>query len=66
MINPVVYPIIHIIITRYKEPDISQLLSPFLDNKNIIIYIYNKGNDIPIGIPANAKNIHIIDKIFNR
>jgi uncharacterized protein YggT (Ycf19 family) len=61
MINPVVYPIIHIIITRYKEPDISQLLSPFLDNKNIIIYIYNKGNDIPIGIPANAKNIHIID-----
>ena len=51
---------IHILITRYKETDISILLRPFINKKNITVFIYNKGNDIPLGIPSNTKNLKII------
>jgi len=54
-------PIIHIILTRYKENDISKLLIPFVNKKNIIIYIFNKEKDKPNGIPDNANNINIIN-----
>jgi hypothetical protein len=59
--DPITNPIIHVIITRYKEPDISKLLLPIVDKKNISIYIYNKSDDIPTGIPNNATNINIIN-----
>ena len=51
---------IHILITRYKETDIRILLIPFFNKKNTTIYIYNKGNNIPFGIPNNIKNLKII------
>jgi hypothetical protein len=51
----------HIVYTRYKEPDMSLLLSPLVNKKNLHIFIYNKGNDIPYGIPNDAKNIKIIN-----
>jgi hypothetical protein len=51
----------HIIYTRYKEPDMSLLLSPLVNKKNLHIFIYNKGDDIPSGIPEEAKNIKIIN-----
>jgi hypothetical protein len=51
----------HILFTRYKEPDMSILLHPFINKKNTTVYIYNKGNDIPLGIPLNTTNIHIIN-----
>jgi hypothetical protein len=52
--------LIHILITRYKETDISIVLKPFINKKNTTIFIYNKGTDIPSGIPSNSKNIKII------
>jgi len=52
---------IHIIITRYREPDLTKLLEPFINKKNISIYIYNKGDDIPYGISDNTNNISIIN-----
>jgi len=52
---------IHVIFTRYKEPDMSTLLQPFINKKNIHVFIYNKGDDVPGGIPDNANNITIID-----
>jgi hypothetical protein len=63
IILPLTYPkaTIHIIFTRYKEPDMSILLKPFINQENITVYIYNKGTDIPIGIPDDAKNIKIIN-----
>ena len=51
----------HIVYTRYKEPDMSLLLSPLINKKNLHIFIYNKGDDIPSGIPDDAKNIKIIN-----
>jgi len=54
-------PIIHILITRFKEQDITQIIEPFLNINNVIIYIYNKGKDIPKGIPENNNNIKIIN-----
>lgn len=50
----------HILFTRYKEPDMSILLYPFINKENTTIFIYNKGDDIPLGIPNNAKNIKIV------
>ena len=52
---------VHVIVTRYKEPDISELLKSLINQKNITVYIYNKGDDIPKGIPEDAHNIHIIN-----
>jgi hypothetical protein len=52
---------IHVLFTRYKEPDMTELLKPFINKKNITVYIYNKGDDIPKGIPNNAFNIIIIN-----
>jgi hypothetical protein len=52
---------VHVIFTRYKEPDMSVLLKPFIDRKNVHVYIYNKGDDIPYGIPDDACNVSIID-----
>jgi hypothetical protein len=51
---------IHILITRYKETDISIILKPFINKKDTTIFIYNKGNDIPLGIPNNTENLKII------
>jgi hypothetical protein len=51
----------HILFTRFKEPDISQLLEPFINKKNTFIFIYNKGDDLLTGIPENAININIIN-----
>ena len=51
---------IHILITRYKETDISIVLKPFINKKDTTIFIYNKGNDIPLGIPNNTENLKII------
>jgi len=50
----------HILITRYKEPDIAKLLTPLINQPNVSIFIYNKGNDILDGIPLHATNIQII------
>ena len=50
----------HILITRYKETDMSIVLKPFINKKNTTIFIYNKGDDIPLGIPYNTKNLKII------
>lgn len=57
-----VYPVskTHILITRYKETDMSIVLKPFINKKNTTIFIYNKGDDIPLGIPYNTKNLKII------
>ena len=51
---------IHILITRYKETDISIVLKPFINKKDTTIFIYNKGNDIPLGIQNNIENLKII------
>jgi hypothetical protein len=51
----------HIVYTRYKEPDMSTLLLPLVNKKNLHIYIYNKGDDIPSGIPDDARNVKIIN-----
>jgi hypothetical protein len=51
----------HILFTRYKEPDMSIILQPFINKKNTKIFIYNKGDDIPSGIPNDATNINIIN-----
>jgi len=51
---------IHILITRYKETDISIIVNPFINKKDITIFIYNKGNNIPLGISNNIENIKII------
>jgi hypothetical protein len=51
---------IHILITRYKETDMSIVLKPFINKKNTTIFIYNKGDDIPFTISNNIKNINII------
>jgi hypothetical protein len=50
----------HIIFTRYKESDISIILKPFINKKDTTIFIYNKGDDIPYGIPDYAINVNII------
>jgi len=50
----------HIIITRYNEPDISRILKPFINKKNVTVFIYNKGQDIPFGIPDDATNVKMI------
>jgi hypothetical protein len=50
----------HILITRYKETDISIVLEPFINKKDTTIFIYNKGDDIPLGIPHNITNLEII------
>jgi hypothetical protein len=52
---------IHIIITRYKEPDLSIILKPFVNKKNIKVFIYNKGDDVPTGIPMESHNISLIN-----
>jgi len=51
----------HIIFTRFKEPDMSNVLKPFINIKNVKVFIYNKGDDIPTGIPKNATNVFIIN-----
>jgi hypothetical protein len=35
----------------------SIVLRPFINKKNTTIFIYNKGSDIPFGIPSNTKNL---------
>jgi len=50
----------HIIISRYREPDISNILKPLINKHNVKIFIYNKGDDIPLGIPSHAVNVKII------
>jgi hypothetical protein len=52
---------VHVLFTRYKEPDMSDLLKPFINKKNITVFIYNKGEDTPSGIPNGATNIKIIN-----
>jgi len=52
---------IDVLFTRFKEPDMTKLLEPLINKNNINIYIYNKGEDIPTGIPDNATNIKIIN-----
>jgi len=47
----------HILITRFREEDISKILRPIVNKKNVKIFIYNKGKDIPSGIPNDANNI---------
>ena len=37
------------------------VLKPFLNKENTTIFIYNKGKDIPSGIPKDNKNIIIIN-----
>jgi len=54
-------PVIHIIFTRFKEPDMTTLLEPFINKQNIIIYIYNKNSELPMGIPDNATNLTVIN-----
>ena len=49
----------HIIITRYNEKNIDLLLKPIINKKNVIIYIYNKGDEF-LDIPNDALNIKII------
>jgi len=51
---------IHVLITRYKETDISKILKPFINKEDTTIFIYNKSDDIPLGIPYNTTNIKII------
>jgi hypothetical protein len=51
---------IHILFTRYKETDMSMVLKPFINKKDTTIFIYNKGDDIPLGIPHNTTNLEII------
>jgi hypothetical protein len=38
----------------------SMVLKPFINKKDITVFIYNKGNDIPLGIPDDATNVNII------
>jgi hypothetical protein len=38
----------------------SILLKPFINKKNTTVFIYNKGDDIPNGIPDDATNINIV------
>jgi len=54
-------PTVHVLFTRYKEPDMSLILEPFINRRNIHVYIYNKGSDVPTGIPEDANNITIIN-----
>jgi hypothetical protein len=49
----------HIIITRYREKNINLLLKPLINKHNVIIYIYNKGDEF-LDIPDGALNIKII------
>jgi hypothetical protein len=51
----------HILFTRYKETDMSIILKPFINKKDTTIFIYNKGNDTPTGIPDDATNVNIIN-----
>jgi hypothetical protein len=51
----------HIIITRYNEADISKIINIFSNKKNTKIFIYNKGTNIPLGIPTNNAYIKIIN-----
>jgi len=51
----------HILITRFREEDISKILRPIVNKKNVKIFIYNKGKDIPSGIPNDANNIEVIN-----
>lgn len=50
----------HIIISRYREPDISNILKPLINKHNVKVFIYNKGDDMPLGIPSHAINVKII------
>ena len=52
--------ITHILFTRFKEPDMTRILKPFINKKNTYIFIYNKGDDIPIGITDDITNIKVI------
>ena len=52
--------ITHILFTRFKEPDMSRLLQPFINKKNTYIFIYNKGTDLPTGISDDITNIKVI------
>lgn len=49
----------HIIITRYREKNLKLLLKPLINKHNVIIYIYNKGDEF-LDIPDGALNIKII------
>lgn len=60
MYDPIV-PTRHILFTRYKELDMSIILEPYINQKNTKVFIYNKGDDLPIGIPTTARNIKIIN-----
>jgi hypothetical protein len=51
----------HILFTRFKEPDISLILKPFINKENTKIFIYNKGDNNLSGIPNDTKNINIIN-----
>jgi hypothetical protein len=51
----------HILFTRYKEPDMSRVLKPFINKNGTTVFIYNKGDDIPTGIPDDATNVKIIN-----
>lgn len=52
---------VDVLFTRFREPDMSKLLEPLINKNNINIYIYNKGDDIPLGIPDDMTNIKIIN-----
>ena len=52
--------ITHVLFTRFKEPDMSRILKPFINKKNTYIFIYNKGDDLPIGITSDITNIKVI------
>ena len=54
----------HIIVTRYKEENIIDMLIPIINKKNVSIYIYNKGDEINKEEFEGINNIEII-KIRN-
>jgi hypothetical protein len=54
----------HIIVTRYKEENIIDMLLPIINKKNVSIYIYNKGDEMNKEEFEGINNIEII-KIRN-
>ena len=53
--------LVHIIITKYNEIDIDKMIKPFKNKKNVMVYIYNKGNKIEDELFADATNVSIIE-----
>jgi hypothetical protein len=54
----------HIIVTRYKEENIIDMLLPIINKKNVTIFIYNKGENMNEEEFEGINNIEII-KIRN-